>query len=96
MYDSDYPYEERDDQGFRFNSFKPVIKPIGFEYCTYQSSDIRKHCDFTKIDDMLQRGPLSVGIDGSAIQNYKNGIFYSNTCIYDIHAVILVGFNYVD
>ena len=72
-----------------FDSTKQVSKVKGNKGCSnYQK--INK-CTTEIFYSLLQQGPLSVGIDGSAIQMYESGIF-KGECPEDNHAVVVIGY----
>jgi xylem cysteine proteinase len=87
--DSSYPYK-----GYKsncnYNSGQVRARISGYNYCSNWGS---YRCSFTKVYQLLQRGPLAVGIDCTtyAFRAYRGGIF-SATCYSENHAVILVGY----
>jgi len=90
QFDKDYPYKASEGS-CKYSSSKATNKMKSFEYCKINSSSSATKCSIDKVYALLVRGPISVAIDGSVIQNYKSGIF-SGKCYEDNHAVILVGY----
>ena len=89
MNDSDYTYKAK--RGTcAYSALKPLTHVSGYQYCS-NYTDLK--CTVDKVSALLQKGPLSVGIDGGTneFQSYKSGIF-SAKCSNDNHTVILVGY----
>jgi KDEL-tailed cysteine endopeptidase len=85
--DTAYTYKEADGT-CAYNKMLATRRIVTWDYCS--NYDTRK-CSFTNVYNLLTRGPALVGIDGSAIQSYRSGVF-TGTCTYDNHAVVLVGY----
>jgi C1A family cysteine protease len=90
--DSTYKYQATQ-QSCQYDSSKVAIKPSSFVYCSNYDNDPTTACSVNYIYGLLQKGPVSVGIDAgtSDFQNYESGI-YTAACTEDDHAVILVGY----
>jgi C1A family cysteine protease len=90
MADKDYKYTAKDGS-CKFSSSKVVAKITGTSYCSNYKK--KGSCTAVIVNNMLQNGPLAVGIDGgtNGFMNYKSGIF-SASCSDDNHAVVMVGY----
>jgi C1A family cysteine protease len=75
----------------KYNSNTSRIKISGYQYCNNKTSNYQ--CSTSTVYSMLQKGPLSVTIDGGNyyFQNYSSGLFNA-TCSEIDHAVVLVGY----
>jgi len=64
-----------------------------YVYCSSYSYNVQQHCSIATVYNMLQRGPISVGIDANTndFMNYRNGVFTAK-CYADNHAVVVVGY----
>ena len=58
---------------------------------TYNTATMVNFTDATMQDTVSSKGPMIVTIDGTAIQNYKGGIF-NGACTTINHAVNVVGY----
>ena len=88
MNDSDYPYVAKKEK-CKLDVTKIFTKIKGYEYCSNYSDN--KKCTTQIFYNLLARGPLSIGIDGTAMRSYINGIF-SGRCSKYNHAVVAVGY----
>jgi C1A family cysteine protease len=89
MNDSDYPFIGY--QSYcRYNSYKSLVKVSGYQYCSNATS---YKCSTATVYSLLQKGSLSVTIDGGSylFQTYKSGLF-NGACSTINHAVVLVGY----
>ena len=87
MNDIDYKYTAAKGS-CKYVKTQAVSKILGFDYCSGYTS---RTCSTSIFYSLLAKGPLAVGIDGSTIQSYYNGI-YLGACYQDNHAVIAIGY----
>ena len=87
MQDKDYPYTSKKGTcAFDDKKTAKIVK--GIEYCSNYTT---KKCTTELFYSLLARGPLSIGIDGNAVQGYTNGLFLG-ACNSDNHAVVAIGY----
>jgi len=87
--DSDYPYEGR--QGTckrKEGASKILVEGVAAAY-----SQNKKIYNSKFLYALLQKGPVSIALDGDRLNDYENGILDISTgCLSPNHAVLLVGF----
>jgi C1A family cysteine protease len=95
MFDSDYPYIERENPTCKFDKSKSYQYIDGIEVLPdpYKNTGRKNpyHHSYS-VYQMLTKGTVVVGIDGNGINDYKKGIVDLTDCYEDNHAVIIVGF----
>jgi C1A family cysteine protease len=88
-YEKSYGYTEIQGACKKVKPSPIKSKTVSVKFC---SNYRNKKCSRKAINDLLNQGPLTVGIDGSEnLQSYSSGI-YDAPCAEDNHAVILVGY----
>jgi len=90
MPDTSYPYKANGGS-CAYVATKVVAKITAVSYCSNYLTP--GSCTPAIVNAMLQKGPLSVGIDGgtSDFMYYASGVFTA-ACSQDNHAVTLVGY----
>ena len=92
QYESDYPYREMN-QKCSYSNTKNLVKITNWNFCSNQSRDVTRYCNFDKIYNFLSKGPVSTMVDGGtfAFQHYSWGVFNS-PCSQINHGVLLIGY----
>ena len=90
--DSNYSYAAKR-QICNYDQALATNRISGFKFCSNYSTREETKCSVDKVYNLLQLGPLSIGIDAGTddFSSYQSGIL-DTQCSQDNHAVILVGY----
>jgi len=94
-WEDNYPYRARE-SSCNYDG-NPAVEVSSVNYCSNYSGNSNAKCSPSKVQQLLEKGPLSVGIDGGTneFQSYDGGIFTAD-CSQDNHAVVAVGYGSAD
>lgn len=88
MLEVDYPFTATTKNVCKYSTSKTIKKINTFTYCSNYSD---RKCSTDFVYSQLRYFPLAVGVDATALQFYRNGIF-NGSCKNDNHGVLLVGY----